>query len=174
MPMRRGLVLIAALVITGVIALNAWVLSDADEAAWAREASSICADASAESQAILESAGEPSSAAEPSSSGVTVFSPEVITTVFGRSRDVDGRAFNRIAALEAPEARADEIARFLTLWRRHRDADDEAFADLGAKWSEERLRRWMDVTYPLSADLEHTARALGSERCGDYFSPDPV
>jgi hypothetical protein len=137
------------------------VLPDADEVAWAREANSICADALAENQAIFEAAGEPDS-------------PEVFTTVLGRSRDVDGSAFNRIEALEPPEARADEIARFLTLWRRHRDADDEAFADLSAEWSEERLRRWMNVTYPLSADLEQTARALGSERCGDYFSPDPV
>lgn len=159
--MRRGLALFAALVVTAVIALSAWLSSHADEAAWVREADAICADASAENQALFQAYGPPNS-------------PDVITTVLGRALDNDRRAFARVDSLEPPEARVDEVSSLLALWRHHLEADESAFAELSKGWSDARFREWMSATYPYTVDLERTARHLGSERCGDYFSPDPA
>jgi hypothetical protein len=158
---RRGLVLFAALFITLVIALVAWVNSGADEASWVREADVICADATAENQAVFQAHG-------------ALESPEVIMAVFGRALDNDRRAFARVNALEPPEARVEDVSHLLTLWRTHLDADEGAFADLSTGWSDARFQEWMSTTYPYTVDLEQTARRLGSERCGDYFSPDPT
>jgi hypothetical protein len=157
---RRSLALFAALFITLVIALVAWVGSDADEAAWVREADTICANATAENQALFQAHGAPDS-------------PEVIMAVLGRALDNDRRAFARVDALEPPEARIDDVSHLLSLWKRHLEADEGAFAELSTEWSDARFQEWMSTTYPYTADLELTARRLGSERCGDYFSPDP-
>jgi hypothetical protein len=154
--MRRGLALFAGFFITLVIALVAWVDSGADEAAWVREANSICSDATAEIQALLHAHGQPDS-------------PEV----FGRLLNVDRRAFARVDALEAPEAEVEDVSHLLALWTSHLEADAGAFAELGTEWSDARFQEWMSTTYPYTVDLERTARRLGSDRCGDYFSPDP-
>jgi hypothetical protein len=159
--MLRGLVLIAALVVTAVIALSAWVGSSADEAAWTREADAICADALAENQALFEAYGEPNS-------------PTVIMSVFGRYLDNEGRAFARLNALEPPAAHAGDVSRLIALWQRHRNADEDAFADLTRRWSDSRFQEWMSLTYPVTVDLEQAARSLGADQCGDYFSPDPA
>ena len=159
--MRRRFAYALALVVLGVVALNAFVLGDADAAAWTREADAICADASAENQALFRAHGPPNS-------------PEVVMAVFGRALDNDRRAFARVDALELPEARVDEVSRLLALWRRHLKADEDAFAELSNAWTDGRFREWISVTYPMTVELEESARRLGSERCGDYFSPDPV
>jgi hypothetical protein len=144
-----------------VAALVTFVLDGADEAAWTREADAICADASAENQALFKAYGPPNS-------------PEVIMTVFGRALENDRRAFARVNALEPPEAHVDEVSRLRSLWRRHLEADESAFAELTKEWTDGRFRDWVGATYPMTVELEQTARRLGSERCGDYFSPDPV
>jgi hypothetical protein len=158
---RRGLVLFAALFIALVIALVAWVGKGADEAAWVREADTICADAAAENQAIFQAHGAPNS-------------PEVILAVLGRALDNDRRALARVKALEPSEAQVDDVSHLLALWATHLEEEADAFADLSAGWSDARLQQWISTTYPYTVDLEQTARGLGSERCGDYFSPDPV
>jgi hypothetical protein len=135
--------------------------SDADEAAWAREADSICADATAEIQALVRAHGAPDS-------------PEAIMAVFGRALDSDRRAFARIDALQPPKARVDDVSHLLAVWKNHLDADESAFAELRSRWSDARFEEWMSVTYPYTVDLGQTARRLGSDRCGDYFSPDPT
>lgn len=159
--MRLRFAIAAALVVLAVVALNMFVLDGADEAAWARDADAACADGSAENEALFEAYGPPNS-------------PEIILTVFGRALDGERRAFARIDALEPPVTRTEEVAHLLALWRRELEASASAFAELSKGWSDARLQDWVQTTYPMSNELEQTARRLGSERCGDYFSPDPV